>query len=243
MNAISNSREHKSYLQTDRRRIQEIHGDGFLSSVNDTMGKLGLYDAKWRPQPPSSYPDEPSENHVPGYSYAGPGTRLLSRLNRGDQPVNEYDRLAMEHDRRFYETRQGVARGVISDQDARSMIARADESMISGMKLVAQNDPKPSLQKTAILRAIQGKALLEKTGLLDYKKFLGKHDRVMPDLPPPSVSETTILGSGHGNNAGKKTYECCFNCSKYGLLHPSICEKIPLWKLRMIYQHDLRPRK
>lgn len=40
----------------------------------------------------------PFELHLPGYKYAGPGTRLQKRLARGDKPRNALDLAARNHD-------------------------------------------------------------------------------------------------------------------------------------------------
>lgn len=40
----------------------------------------------------------PFEAHIPGYNYAGPGTKLQQRLARGDAPVNPLDSAARDHD-------------------------------------------------------------------------------------------------------------------------------------------------
>ena len=38
------------------------------------------------------------EFHIPGYPFAGPGTKLEKRFKRGDKGKNRLDRIAMEHD-------------------------------------------------------------------------------------------------------------------------------------------------
>ena len=38
------------------------------------------------------------EFHLPGYNYAGPGTKLAKRLKRGDKGINRLDRIALDHD-------------------------------------------------------------------------------------------------------------------------------------------------
>ena len=38
------------------------------------------------------------EMHLPGYNYAGPFTKLETRLKRGDKPINKLDEAAMHHD-------------------------------------------------------------------------------------------------------------------------------------------------
>ena len=40
----------------------------------------------------------PFEFHIPGYWYAGPGTKLKKRLKRGDPCINRLDRIAKQHD-------------------------------------------------------------------------------------------------------------------------------------------------
>ena len=40
----------------------------------------------------------PFEFHIPGYQYAGPGTKLKKRLKRGDPGINRLDRIAKQHD-------------------------------------------------------------------------------------------------------------------------------------------------
>ena len=38
------------------------------------------------------------EFHIPGYQYAGPGTKLKKRLAHGDPGINRLDRIAKQHD-------------------------------------------------------------------------------------------------------------------------------------------------
>lgn len=40
----------------------------------------------------------PVELHFPGYQYCGPGTKLRSRLNRGDPGINKLDAACKQHD-------------------------------------------------------------------------------------------------------------------------------------------------
>lgn len=42
--------------------------------------------------------NEQTEWHFPGHNYLGPGTKVATRIIRGDQPVNIYDKLARQHD-------------------------------------------------------------------------------------------------------------------------------------------------
>lgn len=40
----------------------------------------------------------PFEIHIPGYQYCGPGTKLETRLQRGDTGINPLDKACQEHD-------------------------------------------------------------------------------------------------------------------------------------------------
>lgn len=40
----------------------------------------------------------PFEAHLPGYHFCGPGTKLKTRLDRGDEGINPLDRACKEHD-------------------------------------------------------------------------------------------------------------------------------------------------
>ena len=46
------------------------------------------------------------EWHFPGHNFTGPGTRLNERLERGDEPVNRVDELALHHDIRYQTIRR-----------------------------------------------------------------------------------------------------------------------------------------
>ncbi len=39
-----------------------------------------------------------NEYHIPFHNYAGPGTHVLTRIERGDQPINDIDAAALVHD-------------------------------------------------------------------------------------------------------------------------------------------------
>jgi len=45
------------------------------------------------------YPEEKSfEWHIPFHNYAGPGTHINERINKGDKPINDLDKASMIHD-------------------------------------------------------------------------------------------------------------------------------------------------
>jgi coat protein VP1 len=52
----------------------------------------------------------PFELHLPGYQFAGPGTKLQKRLARGDPGINELDRAAKEHDIAYQNNRDLASR-------------------------------------------------------------------------------------------------------------------------------------
>jgi len=69
-------------------RLSRYRGSGLLSSIASTAGSVlnRAIDLL------------PTEIHVPGYQYCGPGTDLQTRLSRGDPGINKLDRACKEHD-------------------------------------------------------------------------------------------------------------------------------------------------
>jgi len=50
------------------------------------------------------------EIHLPGYNFVGPFTQLWDRLIRGDQPINDLDKIALEHDLYFTSNNEYIRR-------------------------------------------------------------------------------------------------------------------------------------
>ncbi len=57
----------------------------------------------------------PFEPHKPGYRFCGPGTRLQSRLARGDQGINASDAACREHDIAYHD-HKGTAERLQADR-------------------------------------------------------------------------------------------------------------------------------
>ena len=94
-------------------------------------------------------------------NYMGPGTELAKRLERGDPPRTEADRVAQAHDIRY-----GLAK---TNDDIR----RADNIMINKLKQIERNrgdDPRNIMLGK---RLIQAKVLGEKLGVLKRDAFSG----------------------------------------------------------------------
>ena len=66
--------------KTTRRRRRRRRQRGGKFDLQKAIGKTGI------------------EFHIPGYQYAGPGTKLKKRLARGDPGINRLDRIAKQHD-------------------------------------------------------------------------------------------------------------------------------------------------
>lgn len=71
--------DQKRYIKITRNLLPQpiVHGKGFL---NEMINKM------------------PFQAHLPGYSYAGPGTFLDLNLERGVKPKNLLDEACMFHD-------------------------------------------------------------------------------------------------------------------------------------------------
>jgi hypothetical protein len=82
-------------------------------------------------------------------NYAGPNTRLMSRLRRGDQPIDILDAQAKIHDIDYKKARN------VED------IKRADQKLINSMDRIKGNNP----MKTVIKAGMKGKQMAHKLGL------------------------------------------------------------------------------
>jgi hypothetical protein len=81
--------------------LNEQKGSGIITNVlnNRYKKKLDKY--------PNARPKWPDEKHLitsdgVSYNFAGPGTHIKERLDRGDKPINELDKCAEIHDVKYY---------------------------------------------------------------------------------------------------------------------------------------------
>jgi hypothetical protein len=70
--------------------------------------------------------------HLPGYNYAGPGTKLKSRLLKGDKPINKLDAVAQKHD---------MAYAIFKDKKDRHVADKVLEQEANQIK----NDPNTNI--------------------------------------------------------------------------------------------------
>ena len=63
------------------------------------------------------------EVHLPGHNYTGAGTMTRERIARGDQPINQIDQLAMQHDINYLEA--------VGQEDRNVLVNQADDVMVN----------------------------------------------------------------------------------------------------------------
>lgn len=68
-------------------------------------------------------PREKGELHLPGHNYTGAGTQTQMRIDRGDEPINQIDQLALQHDISYLEA--------IGQEDRNVLVNQADDVMIN----------------------------------------------------------------------------------------------------------------
>ena len=68
-------------------------------------------------------PREKGELHLPGHNYTGAGTQTMMRIERGDEPINQIDQLALQHDINYLEA--------IGQEDRNVLVNQADDVMIN----------------------------------------------------------------------------------------------------------------
>ena len=115
----------------------------------------------------------PGENHMHGYSYLGPGTRLDIRLDdnmkpkQNELPINSLDTTALGHDIAYHTIQDQYKR----DKDkpkALAAVRKADDEFITQ----ARNSGVQPLGKISA-GLIKAKEIGERTGILSTKTFSG----------------------------------------------------------------------
>jgi len=116
---------------------------------------------------PLSRPLYPGESHMvegptsryplSSMNFMGPNTAVEKRLQRGDRPVNDVDRVAMRHDVAYVSARNPA--------DVRA----ADIEALAGFKRATDDRPVAKLGAAAM----KGKMALEDRGLLDPMRYIG----------------------------------------------------------------------
>jgi len=149
--------------------VAGMGGTGLLSQISSGLNK-GI--AKGLNALPNS--DENARKAYPGErhailklkngkhgigNYIGPGTQIMKRLDRGDPPRTETDRVAQAHDIRY-----SLA---TSARDIRD----ADQKMVRKLKQIELNRTDSRFNTTQGKKLIQAKMKLEDKGLLSAKRF------------------------------------------------------------------------
>lgn len=94
------------------------------------------------------------EYHLPGYNYCGPGTKVVTRLVRGDKGINDLDEACRRHDVDYY------------------MYAGDNEKIReSDLKLRRIAKKIGGFYGKLIDKVFSSKRFLESVGLLDPSKF------------------------------------------------------------------------
>ena len=145
----------------DNSSLRSQNGSGVI----DTILKPFTYE-KYKGEH-HSYSLDP--NHfLQGYSYVGPGTNVKLRDQLGDnKPLNDLDRFAEAHDRLYIREKEEYEQ----DHDKQKHINNiwhGDDQFVRNAK---QSHDDPVMGKIAS-KLIEKKEKLEKSGLLDFYKFL-----------------------------------------------------------------------
>lgn len=75
-------------MSSGRGRISHYRGSGLISSITNVASSVLN----------RAIDILPTEIHLPGYQYCGPGTNLTKRLARGDPGINKLDSACKLHD-------------------------------------------------------------------------------------------------------------------------------------------------
>lgn len=112
----------------------------------------------------------PFELHIPTYQYAGPGTKLKKRMERGDQGINPLDAACKVHDIAYSQTHDSAERGV-----ADKILQKA------AMERVTSNDASLGERAAAlgVAAAMKAKRIISGQGIgrKDIKMCMSKNSK------------------------------------------------------------------
>lgn len=158
-------------------------------------------------------------------NYAGPGTNIVARLQRGDLPVSETDRVAMAHDIRY-----GLARNY-------EQVRVADEKMLRALDNVERTKRDTKFNTRAAAAIIKAKMGLENRGL--PRNFFAQHGEsntpeetalmkstlskleqrglgaMQPDPPAPWTSKIVMTRAGDFNYTKPMRWYTVFSKGRY----------------------------
>ena len=93
-------------------------------------------------------PYDRREQHLPGYNFAGPGTNLWKRWNKGVKPMNAIDAACIEHDI------VTEPRGPHTGKDNPGKMRAADRRLIAACKKYWLVDPPVAAIIIAAMKAV-----------------------------------------------------------------------------------------
>lgn len=145
-------------------------GEGFMDSMRDLFKSKSSGAA---PSDDTGRPAFPGEKHAvlrlangkPGRAnYEGPGTNIVARIQRGDPPRTETDKVSQAHDIRY-----SLARDF-------SDVAAADQKFIAKLKAIEKAGGDSKLNTRPARRAIQAKSAAQRMGVLSKSAFSSAGD-------------------------------------------------------------------
>lgn len=173
------------------RRRKKLHG-GLLSYPNLTKNDISrenyVKPSRWL-DPFTGKMTE--EWHLSMANYAGPGTNIVNRLEKGIKPTTITDAQAQRHDIDYHNIRALLRDKKIDRSKADKLVRSSDERLISvANKQRLSRDALERRMGRAVSAGIRGKVFLEKIGALEPKEFLGAGNCIQ--LLPENIKERII---------------------------------------------------
>jgi len=195
---------------------REMVGAGIFDEVREilssTSGPVGTAVKNIIPaSDATARPGFVGENHMvlklgngkPGIAnWAGPGTKVLKRLKRGDPPRTAVDKVAQRHDIDY-----ALAQTARTAKEQQKLIRQADKRMVSNLEKLSRNKSDSRLNIGVVKNAMKGKMFAEDMRLMKKGSFGGPlTTRAMDDdiLLVSKQQELEQQGFGHPGGQLKK---------------------------------------
>lgn len=140
----------------------------------------------------------PVELHIPGYNFCGPGTKLATRLSRGDQGVNELDEACKRHDIAYADNSDLASRHV-ADKD---LYKKAKERFLSKDASIGEKLSSAVVSLVMKAKTAMGMGIGKRSKSTRRRRFIRKGSKRGGQLPfsqAVSLARQAISRTGSSN--------------------------------------------
>lgn len=110
------------------------------------------------------------------------------RLARGDEPVDEIDACALDHDREYQQISDAIRAGKLSRDKVLQLVRASDVKLMNCLKQSRKFRGSSFLRSFIVQKIIHAKTKLEDLGVMDAQKFVAPNPNAPVTLSPEDMA-------------------------------------------------------